>query len=153
MFAVIRIRGEVKKTRKVIDTLKIMNLYRTYSCVIVPETPEVKGMLQKAKDMVTWGEVDKEALSSMLEKRLHSNEGDRKVGSDKLKDMSGFDSFDAFADALAQDKTRMNKQDKLKTAFRLTPPSKGFPSIYDAYPKGALGYRGKEINCLIKRMI
>jgi large subunit ribosomal protein L30 len=36
----------------------------------------------------------------------------------------------------------------------LTPPSKGFrKSIKQHYPDGELGYRGKEINVLLKRMI
>ena len=153
MFAVIRIRGEVDKNGKVNDTLNMMNLKKTYSCIIVPETDEVKGMLQKTKDLITWGELDKETAVKMLEKRLHSHEGDKKVPADKLKELCGFDSFDALADALTQDKTRLNKQEKLKPVLRLTPPSKGFRTIMNSYPKGALGYRGKEINSLIRKMI
>ena len=37
--------------------------------------------------------------------------------------------------------------------FRLRPPSKGFRSVKEFYPKGDLGYRGKEINDLLRRMI
>ena len=153
MFAVIRIRGEVKKMHKMNDTLKMMKLDKTYSCAILPETDEVKGMLQKTKDLITWGEVDKETTKEMLEKRLHAKVGDKKVDASQLKELCGFDSFDALADALTQDKTRLNKQEKLKTILRLTPPTKGFPSINDAFPKGALGYRGKDINNLIRKMI
>lgn len=35
----------------------------------------------------------------------------------------------------------------------LKSPVKGFRSIKNPYPKGDLGYRGKEINELIKRMM
>jgi len=36
---------------------------------------------------------------------------------------------------------------------RLKSPAKGFRAIKKPYPKGDLGYRGKEINELIKRMM
>ncbi|MCD6215900.1 MAG: uL30 family ribosomal protein [Candidatus Aenigmarchaeota archaeon] len=42
---------------------------------------------------------------------------------------------------------------KKKNIFNLHPPVKGFKSIKVSYPKGDLGYRGKNINKLIKRMI
>ena len=42
---------------------------------------------------------------------------------------------------------------KKKNIFNLHPPVKGFKSIKIPYPKGDLGYRGKNINELIKRMI
>jgi len=38
-------------------------------------------------------------------------------------------------------------------AIRLKPPQKGFRAIKKPYPKGDLGYRGKDINELIKRMV
>lgn len=38
-------------------------------------------------------------------------------------------------------------------SVRLKPPAKGFRAIKKPYPKGDLGYRGKEINELIKRMV
>jgi len=37
--------------------------------------------------------------------------------------------------------------------FRLHPPRKGYRNIKLPYPEGALGYRGKEINELLRRMI
>lgn len=40
-----------------------------------------------------------------------------------------------------------------KKVVHLKSPEKGFRSIKKLYPKGDLGYRGKEINELIKRMM
>jgi len=37
--------------------------------------------------------------------------------------------------------------------FRLSPPSKGYKNIRAHYPNGAYGYRGDNINDLIKRML
>jgi ribosomal protein L30/L7E len=42
---------------------------------------------------------------------------------------------------------------KDKKIINLKPPSKGFRSVKQPYPKGDTGYRGKEINQLIKRMV
>jgi len=50
-------------------------------------------------------------------------------------------------------KIKLKDLEKIEPVFRLTPPSKGFKSIKEHYPKGDLGYRGKEINELLKRMI
>lgn len=40
-----------------------------------------------------------------------------------------------------------------KIVINLRPPSKGFETIKKAFPKGALGYRGKKISELLKRMV
>jgi ribosomal protein L30/L7E len=40
-----------------------------------------------------------------------------------------------------------------KKIFHLKPPKKGLKSIKLRYPEGDIGYRGKEINVLIKRMM
>ena len=42
---------------------------------------------------------------------------------------------------------------KNKDVFRLSPPKGGFKSVRRYWPKGDLGYRGKEIEKLIERMI
>lgn len=52
--------------------------------------------------------------------------------------------------------SRENKNYKKGTEIQvsLSPPSKGFKgSIKKPFPKGELGYRGEEINKLLKRMI
>ncbi len=154
MFAVIRIRSGIKKMKKVENTLKLLRLKKVNSCVILPESSNVKGMLQKSKDLITWGEINKEIIIKMLEKRLRSKEGQKKITKENLNKFCNFDSFDSFADAIIQNKIKLNKEPKLNPVFRLTPPSKGFKgNIKETYPKGALGHRGKEINNLIKKMI
>lgn len=153
MFAVIRLRGSSEIDRKVGDTLAMMRLKSVNSCVLLPETPDVKGMLQKAKDRITWGEISKETLAKILEKRLRTKESERKVDAKTLKELTEFDSFENFADAILEGKIKLHKQENLQPTFRLTPPSKGFKSITEHFPRGDLGYRGKEINGLIERMI
>ena len=45
------------------------------------------------------------------------------------------------------------KQKRKGPVYRLSPPSHGLKSIKAHYPKGDLGYRGKEIDKLLKRMV
>lgn len=153
MFAVVRIHGRMHVDSRIQDTLKMMRLNAANQCVVLPETPDVKGMLHKAKEEITWGEISKETLTKMLEKRLRAEGAEKKVDKRILKDVTGFDSFDSFAGAIIEEKVKLHHQENLQPTFRLTPPSKGLKSIRDNYPRGDLGYRGKEINELILRMI
>jgi large subunit ribosomal protein L30 len=150
MFAVVRIRGKARK--EIEDTLKMLRLEKVNNCVILPEKPDFKGMLQKVKDFVTWGEIEKEVLVELLKKRLRAK-GDKRVDEKMLKELTNFESFESFASALLEEKVKIKDFEGLNPVFRLTPPSKGFKSVKEHWPKGDLGYRGKEINELIKRMI
>jgi len=139
MFAVIRIRGSVGTSKKVEDTLRMLNLNSPNNCVVIPETKEYLGMLKKAKDRITWGEIDKKTLTKLLEKRS-------KISQEKLKGMK-MKKFDDLSDVL------IKNQIKLKLIFRLNPPRHGFKSTRLPYPKGDLGSRKEKINELLERMI
>lgn len=151
MFAVIRIRGRVGVRKEIEDTLKMLRLERVNNCVLVEESPSFKGMLQKVKDFITWGEIEREVLIEMLKKRLRLK-GNKRVDEKVLKEI-GFNSFEELADSLLQGKIKLRDIEIINPVFRLTPPSKGFKSVKEHWPKGDLGYRGKEINELIERMI
>jgi len=141
MYAVIRLRGLVKVRKDIKDTLKMLRLNRNMHCVLLKEDDVVKGMLQKVKDRITWGEVDDDILKILVEKR------GRKPGDERLTKEEAEDIFNKI-------KENQKIPNTIKPVFRLTPPSKGFKnSIKQHYPKGELGYRGKEINKLLKRMI
>ena len=152
MFAVIRIRGRVGVRKEIEDTLKMLNLKKVNNCVIIPETPSFKGMLEKAKDYITWGEINKETLIALLKKRLRLR-GDKRVDEKILKEVTNFNSFEEFANALLEGKVKLKDFEKFNPVFRLTPPSKGFKSVKEHYPQGDLGYRGEKINELLERMI
>ncbi|OGI11949.1 hypothetical protein A3K64_00560 [Candidatus Micrarchaeota archaeon RBG_16_36_9] len=141
MYAVIRIKGLAKIREDFKDTLKMLRLNRKMHCVILEENDVVKGMLYKVKDRITWGEINDDILKLLIEKR------GRKSGDIRLTKEE--------AEKVFKETKEKNKvPDSIKPVFRLTPPSKGFKnSIKQHYPKGELGYRGKEINELLKRMI
>jgi len=150
MFAVIRIRG-VGLRRDIADTLRMLRLDAPNNCVLLQETPSNKGMVEKARDAVTYGEIEKSVLVAMLQKRLRA--GNNRVDEKLLKEITGYDSFEKFADALLAGKIKIKDFERLNPVLRLTPPSKGFKSVREHFPKGDLGYRGKEINELLERMI
>lgn len=123
--AVIRIRGGIDVKIGLKDTLDMLRLYRKNYCVVMDDRPEILGMIKKVKDFVTYGEIDDDVLKLLIEKR-----------GQKAKDDEG--------------------KESLKKFFRLSPPRKGFErkGIKIGFNAGgALGYRGKYINDLIKRMV
>lgn len=69
MFAVVRVRGNVKVTRKIKETLSMLRLKRINHCVLIENNPSMAGMLQKAKDFITWGEIKKEIQEKLEKKR------------------------------------------------------------------------------------
>ncbi|MCD6371341.1 MAG: 50S ribosomal protein L30 [Candidatus Aenigmarchaeota archaeon] len=152
MYAVIRLRGSIGVPRKIEDTLRMLRLKRVNHCVLLPETDSFKGMLQVAKDYITWGEINKETLVELLKVKLRTKENKR-VDEKVLKEITGYDNFESFAEDLIKGKVKIKNFEELNPVFRLHPPRKGFKSIKTHWPKGDLGYRGDAINELIKRMI
>ncbi len=67
--AIIRIRGEMHITKPIKDTMDMLRLRKKHTCVVLEDTPIVKGMLRKAKDYITWGEVNEESLKLLNAKR------------------------------------------------------------------------------------
>ena len=152
--AVIRVRGRAGVTRKVNDTLDMLRLYKQHGCVIVPNTPVYVGMIVKSKDYVTWGEVDEETLTLLLQKRGRIA-GNKPLTEEYLKDKSKLD-FKSFAKEVLENNKKIKDVPGIKVYFRLMPPVKGFERNGIKKPfsmGGALGYRKEKINELIKRMI
>ena len=138
--AAVRIRGRTMVRTTIVDAMNMLRLYKNNFCVVLPNTPTYTGMLQQAKDYITWGEIDDETFKLLVEKRgeeFHGRESDSK-GLIKYNDYVVIG----------------NK--KLKRFFRLNAPRKGFgrKGIKRSFQRGgSLGYRGAAINDLIKRMI
>ena len=68
-FIVVRARSDVKVERSIRETMGYMNLTRVNHAVIIPDNPQYRGMLQKAKDYITWGEADAGMVERMLAER------------------------------------------------------------------------------------
>ena len=108
-------------------------------------------MLQKAKDYITWGEVNVETVAELLEKRGRLV-GGAKVTEEYLSENTDYKSFEELAEALVNSEVKL--QDiNMKPLFRLHPPRKGYKGIRNSVKEGgSLGYRGEAINDLAKRM-
>ena len=152
-YAVLRVRGTVNVTSDIKKTLQLLNLTRVNHCSVVEEKPSTKGMLQVAKDYITWGEIDKEMLSKLITSR-GKLEGDKELTNDYVKFATSYDNIDKLSQAIIDNKFKYKDIPNVKPIFRLNPPKKGYEGIKRSYiNKGALGYRGKDINKLIERMI
>ena len=152
LFAVVRIRGRVNVRTEIKDTLGMLRLNRINHCVLVPEKPEFLGMLQKAKDWITWGKVDKETVVKLFESRGMLT-GRRKLDEKMLKKLTKYDSFGKFADDLMKGKVKLKDYPEIKPVFRLNPPKHGYKATRLPYPRGDLGNRKEKINELLESMM
>ena len=113
----------------------------------------IKGMVQVAKDYITWGEIEKDVLSKLITSR-GKIEGDKELTDDYIKSATSYSSIDKISQAIIDNKFKYKDIPNVKPIFRLSPPKKGYEGIKRSFAnKGTLGYRGKEINKLIQKMI
>ena len=137
-FAVIRIRGITGIEKGIKDTLNMLCLYHNNYCVVLNNN--MLGMIKKAKDYVTWGEIDDETYKLLVEKRGEEYKG-------RLTDSKKKINYKKFI---------VVNNKKYKKYFRLNPPRGGFERKGIKVPftkSGALGYRKEKINDLIKKMV
>ncbi len=154
LFGVIRLKGSSNIKKEVERTLKLLRLHKKNHCSIVPANQNHIGMLRKVERYVTWGEINPEVLKSLLEKR-GKLPGNKRLSEDYLKEKTG-KSFDVVSEELINNNLKIRDIPGLKPFFRLKPPSRGYErkGIKKPYSiGGAFGYRGKDINLLLKRMI
>jgi large subunit ribosomal protein L30 len=137
---VVRVRGKINLDAGIKKTFDMLNLFNKNGCVVLDNTPSNKGMIIKIKDYVTWGELDEDLFKEMVEKKAD-------IYLDRLNDSKKLYSYSKHF--------TFNKKN-YKKFIRLEPPVKGFGvnGIKKPFSKGgALGYRAKEINDLLKRMM
>jgi large subunit ribosomal protein L30 len=152
-FAVIRVRGHRKINKDIEDTMCMLRLTRVNHCVIIPENDAMKGMLQKAKDFITWGEVSEETLTKMIKTRGRLM-GDKPIDDAYVGANSQYKSVDAFAKSVVKDEAKYAELKEVKPIFRLHPPKQGYEGVKkDLKTHGSLGYRGDKINALIEKML
>ncbi len=152
VYAVVRARGTVNVRGDIRDTLRMLRLGRVNHCVLLPENSYSKGMLQKVKDYVTWGEISPQVLSILLQRRARLS-GNRPLTKETLVEVEGYKSYRELTKALLTNTIQMKDLKAVKPLFRLHPPRKGWGGVKRSYVDGgALGYRGKAINELLRRM-
>jgi len=144
--AVVKVRGNIRVSQKVRDTMKLIGLTRVNHCSIIDDRVNYRGMLQKAKDYITWGEPSAETVTKMLRKR-------GKATDELVAKNTKYKTVDEFVGAFMKFEAEMGDL-KIKRVFRLSPPRKGYASTKKPFTKhGSLGNRGEKINKLLARMI
>jgi large subunit ribosomal protein L30 len=152
-FAVVRVRSSVHVKPDIFDTMELINLNRANHCVLIHDTPQNRGMLRKVKDFVTWGEVDVATLTAVLKARGMLT-GRRPLTDAHVKANSKFKDIAELAQQITAGKAKLKDVKEAKIVLRLHPPVKGYEGIKRSYKNGgALGYRGKDINALLLRML
>lgn len=151
MFLVIRIRGRTGVKKGISDTMEMLRLNRISHAVLIDENDSYKGMLQKAKDYITWGEIDAETLTKIISKRGRLV-GDVHISDEYLKENTDYKSIEELANALIAGEVKAQDVG-MKPVFRFHPPRKGYKGIRKPITEGgSLGYRGEDINDLALRM-
>ncbi|WP_457751114.1 50S ribosomal protein L30 [Thermococcus sp.] len=151
--ALIRLRSGIRAKGEVRDTLAMLRLHRINHLVIIDDNPSYKGMVQKVKDYITWGEIDAETLAKLLRKRGRLI-GNKPVTEEYVQEKLGM-GIDEFAEKVANGEMKLTDLPNIKPVFRLHPPRGGLKGSKKRSFKegGALGYRGEKINDLIERML
>jgi len=149
----VRVRGTIRASRDVRETLKMLRLTRNNYAVLIDYRPSFIGMLKAAQNFITWGETSKEIVHMLITKK------GRLIGNKKLTEeyaqTAGFKSLDELAEAIFNCRVEYLKLPNVQPVFKLHPPTKGFKGkIKKSYGAGGeLGYRGEKINELVKRMV
>lgn len=150
MYAVLRIRSPRSKSSGMEDTLDKLRISKVNHCTVVPEDDVHKGMLNKVKDIITWGELDKETLGKLIEYRSTLDSNVEKA----IKKQTSYESIEDFAEGVLSGETSFDEIEGMKNLFRLHPPRGGYKSVKKPYKTGgSLGYRSKAINELLQRML
>jgi len=155
--AVIRVRGKVHLRGDISDTMKLLNLTRVNHCVVVDNRVQYLGMINKAKDYITWGEIDAKIMNKLLSKRGMLT-GNKKLTDDYISknENINYNSIEELSTGIVDFNAEFKDVPDLKPVFRLRPPKKGYDRGGIKHPYslgGALGYRGEKINELLERMI
>lgn len=150
----IRIKGIVKTSKEIRDTLYLLRLRRTNVAVIYRDNPSIIGMIKKVEPWVAWGEINKDTFKKLLLKRGRLV-GNKRFTEEYLKEKLNM-SLEEFTEKFFNYEVELEDIPGLKPFFRLKPPSGGFPrkGIKRSYKEGgAYGYWGESINNLLLSMI
>lgn len=151
--AVIRVRGTIRASREVRETLEMLHLIRNNYAVLIDDRSSFLGMLKTTQNFVTWGEASKETIGMLIRKRGVIS-GNRKI-TDEYAQRIGYKSLEELTDVIFDCRAEYWKLPNIQPVFKLHPPTKGYKGkIKRSYSAGGeLGYREEKINELIHRMV
>ena len=147
---VVRVRGSIHAKEPISRTLDVLHLRRPNHVTVLPEEPSFRGMLSRVQGYVTWGEADEATVGLLLSSRGRTPDG-KPLGADGA---ARVDAPDVSALAKSVVTQGLPRVDAVRPLFRLHAPKGGWRSTKKPFALGgALGYRGKAINELVRKML
>lgn len=139
MILVIRIGGLVDMTKKFEEMLFRFRLRRKYSAVLMPPTVLNIKLLKKLRNHIAYGEINKETMKELIEKRAMPINKEKKINPEKV----------------VEQLEKSGKSPDIKPFFRLHPPRGGIDAKkhFGVSKKAVLGDNQDKINDLVKRML
>jgi large subunit ribosomal protein L30 len=148
---VIRVRGSIHARHDIVQTLDMLHLTRPNHATVVPEASSVRGMLTKVQGYVTWGEAEPETIGLLLKERGESVTGER-LTDETARDVAHAKDFNDLARSVLSN--GLARTQGVRPLFRLRAPKGGWRSTKKPFALGgALGYRGRSVNDLARRMM
>ena len=136
--AIVRVRGLFGIKPAVKTTLESLRLHRLNHCVVVEDSPSLRGMLQVAKDYVCFGEVKDETLKAVMEKRENLLAKKEKKPENETKNAKSATEAKAAPNAKPKQVGVQKKASGM--LFALHAPSGGWnATIKRRFPHGAAG--------------
>jgi len=136
-------------------TLKALRMKSRFSAVLLRDNPSVRGMLQRIKDHVTWGEAKRDDLKLLLSNRARTPEG-LGITSKFVKEKTKLAGMTELMSELYSGKFTLDKlwESGVKPVFRLHPPRGGFKrNSKRAFTDGGeLGFRKDGLHDLLEKM-
>jgi len=140
LVAVVRVRGKINLSHEQQRTFKQLNLNNKNWCIVLKNTKDNLGMINKVKDYVTWGEISEELFEELVKKKGEEYKARTEDKNKKIEYKKYF----------------QYKSKRYNRFFRLHPPLKGYgrKGVKTHFHKrGALGNRNEKIMELLERMI
>jgi large subunit ribosomal protein L30 len=136
--------------------METLSMESTFRARLLENTPSTEGMLRAAKNLVAWGQINPQVLETLLRKRAE-RDGQERLDDEFAKVFFKKQSIADLATSIAAGEIPVKDlwSAGIKPRFRLHPPKGGFKrsTRRAATDGGELGYRGEDINRLVRRMI
>jgi large subunit ribosomal protein L30 len=136
--------------------METLRMESTFRARLLENTPSTEGMLRAAKNLVAWGQISPQVLEALLRKRAERDRAE-KLDDDFARVFFNRQSIADLAKSIAAGEIPVKDlwSAGIKPGFRLHPPKGGFKrsTRRAATDGGELGYRGEDINRLVRRMI
>ena len=148
---VVRVRGTIHARHDVLETLQFLHLTRPNHATILPEAASFRGMIHRVQGYVTWGEADPATVDLLLRARGETVDG-APITDETANGVLNAKDVPEVARAVAE--RGLGTLPGIRPRFRLKAPKGGWRSTKKPYSLGgALGYRGRSINELVRRMM